>query len=98
MTNGNPWYEGTKTFGGDNFNLVPKTFQIIIQDTGKGIHPDDLPHIFDPFFTKKDSGTGLGLSITHGIIVQYGGRIWVESGVGVGAMFIVELPLPHSEG
>ena len=83
----------TKTFGGDNLGI----FTLIIKDTGGGIHPDDLPHIFDPFFTKKDSGTGLGLSVTHGIIAQHGGRIWGESVVGEGAVFIVELPLLDKE-
>jgi len=67
-------------------------FEIIISNTGCGIAPNDLPHIFDPFFTKKDQGTGLGLSITHGIINEHGGTIRVASTAERGTNFIIELP------
>ena len=69
-----------------------KKFIIKISDTGCGIDPKDLPHIFDPFFTKKDHGTGLGLSITHEIIKNHNGRIFAESELGKGTTFKVELP------
>jgi signal transduction histidine kinase len=62
-------------------------------DSGCGISKEDLPHIFDPFFTKKENGTGLGLSITHGIIKEHGGRIFAESEVGRGTTFRIELPI-----
>ena len=68
-------------------------FKIYIADTGSGIDPKDVPHVFDPFFSKKDGGTGLGLSITHGIIKEHGGKIKVESTVGKGTTFIIELPI-----
>ena len=68
-------------------------FIINISDTGCGIHPKDLPHIFDPFFTKKDQGTGLGLSITHEIIKNHNGKIFVESVLGKGTTFRIELPI-----
>lgn len=66
-----------------------------VVDNGKGIPPDVLPKIFDPFFTTKDigKGTGLGLSISYKIIQQHGGRISVESKVGMGTRFSVWLPL-----
>ncbi len=66
--------------------------EIMIQDTGCGISKEDLTHIFDPFFTKKDHGTGLGLSVTHGIIKQHQGQIHVESVVGKGTKFTIKLP------
>lgn len=66
---------------------------IEISDTGCGIAPKDLSHIFDPFFTKKDHGTGLGLSITHEIINNHNGRILAESELGKGTTFKIELPL-----
>ncbi len=69
-----------------------KDVHIKIQDTGTGISPEDLPHVFDPFFTKKDSGTGLGLSITHEIISNHKGKIFVESALRKGTTFILELP------
>ena len=66
-----------------------------IEDNGKGIPPDVLSRIFDPFFTPKDpgKGTGLGLSISHRIVEQHGGRITVDSAVGIGTKFRVVLPL-----
>ncbi len=66
---------------------------IEISDTGCGINPKDLPHIFDPFFTKKDHGTGLGLSITHEIIKNHHGKILAESELGKGTGFRIEFPL-----
>ena len=64
-----------------------------ISDTGCGINLKDLPHIFDPFFSKKDHGTGLGLSITHEIIKNHNGRILAESELDKGTTFRIELPL-----
>jgi signal transduction histidine kinase len=67
---------------------------VIIRDNGPGIPEDNLPHIFEPFFsTKGDYGTGLGLSITYGIVQNLGGRIEVRSKPGDGATFIVRLPV-----
>ncbi len=63
-----------------------------IRDTGHGIREEDLPNLFNPFFTtKKQMGTGLGLSISYALVERYGGRITVESAVGQGAEFIVWL-------
>ena len=66
-----------------------------VADNGKGIPPEILPKIFDPFFTTKEvgKGTGLGLSIVYKIVEQHGGRISVDSKVGVGTRFTVVLPL-----
>jgi two-component system NtrC family sensor kinase len=72
--------------------------EISVIDTGKGIPPEYLPHIFDPFFsTKGDGGTGLGLSVSYGIIKNHKGEIRVESKVGVGTTITVELPRYHNE-
>lgn len=66
-----------------------------IADTGGGIPPENLSRIFEPFFTTKPigQGTGLGLSISRGIMQEHGGRIEVESQVGVGSTFTVWLPV-----
>ena len=74
-------------------NRRSKSIIIEISDTGCGINPKDLPHIFDPFFSKKDHGTGLGLSITHEIIKNHNGKIFAESELGKGTTFKIELPL-----
>jgi two-component system NtrC family sensor kinase len=75
-------------------NETQEGVDIIVSDTGKGIPPEILPNIFDPFFsTKGTSGTGLGLFVSYGIIKNHGGRINVTSEVGVGTTFTVELPV-----
>ncbi len=72
--------------------------EITVMDTGKGIAPEFLPHIFDPFFsTKGEGGTGLGLSVSYGIIRNHKGEIRVDSKVGVGTTFTIELPIYHPE-
>lgn len=65
-----------------------------VRDEGSGISPEDLPHIFDPFYTTKDTGegTGLGLSIAHGIVQEHGGWISATSEPGHGSTFSVFLP------
>jgi two-component system, NtrC family, sensor kinase len=67
--------------------------ELMIKDTGQGIHEKDRTHLFDPFFTKKAGGTGIGLSIVYSIIQKHNGRIEVESEVGKGSSFIVSLPI-----
>ncbi len=68
--------------------------EVTVKDTGRGIQPEFLPHIFDPFFsTKGEGGTGLGLSVSYGIIKNHHGEIRVESKVGVGTTFTIELPI-----
>lgn len=67
--------------------------QIIFEDTGVGIPKENLPKIFNPFFSTRPDGTGLGLSITKNIIDQHGGRIEVESEVNVGTKVIITLPV-----
>ncbi len=68
--------------------------KIEIADSGKGISPEFLTHIFDPFFsTKGTKGTGLGLSISYGIIKKHKGKIYVNSHMGGGTIFTIELPV-----
>lgn len=69
-------------------------------DTGHGIAKEDLPRIFDPFFTKKEvgQGTGLGLGICYKIIAHHHGKIRVESGKGIGTAITVSLPIRSDAG
>jgi signal transduction histidine kinase/CheY-like chemotaxis protein len=75
------------------------TVQVTVQDTGIGIPPADLPHIFDRFYrvqtdaTRDIEGNGLGLAIVKAIVEQHGGQVCVESTVGQGSHFIFTLPL-----
>ena len=62
-----------------------------VQDTGSGIPPDVLPHVFEPFYTTKSTGTGLGLAISAGIVERLGGRLSAANGP-TGAVFRVTLP------
>lgn len=68
---------------------------IHVSDTGCGIAPETLPHIFDTFFTTKRAGegTGLGLSVVQNILISHGGSIEVRSTLGEGSEFLVYLPL-----
>ncbi len=74
--------------------FVDGKFEVVVADSGVGIAQDQLPRIFDPFYTtrKVGEGKGLGLSISYGIVTKHGGRITAESAPGAGATFRVELP------
>lgn len=88
--------------------LGPIGARLMVQDQGRGMTNEQLKHLFDPFFTTRQQrgGTGLGLSIVHGIISEHGGKIGVDSKVGQGTTFTVDLPRPgavetevaHGEG
>lgn len=69
--------------------------KVQISDTGQGIEPENLPHIFDAFFTTKTdkSGTGLGLSVSKQIVENHHGHIFVDSIVGKGTTFSIFLPV-----
>lgn len=74
-----------------------EVLRITIRDTGEGIRGEDIPHVFDPFFSTKDYGTGLGLSVVHGIVQEHGGQIEVESELKKGTAFHILLPLVRFE-
>ncbi|HJW72698.1 MAG TPA: ATP-binding protein [Geothrix sp.] len=69
-----------------------------MEDSGKGILPEDLPRIFEPFFTTKGrQGTGLGLAVSWGIVEAHGGTLEVESQPGRGTRFTLRLPKDASD-
>ncbi len=70
-----------------------KQIKIAVSDTGIGINKEDLVHVFDPYFTTKQSGTGLGLAIVHKIIESHRGEVRVESGAGKGTTVTIILPV-----
>ena len=79
--------------------LPGEWLQIRVSDTGRGIHPEDLPHIFDRFYQTSqpgaplEGGTGIGLALCHELILLMSGNIGVKSKQGHGSVFTVTLPL-----
>ena len=71
--------------------------RITVSDTGRGITPEHLGKIFDPYFTTKKTGTGLGLAVVHRIIEAQQGRIKAESVPGQGSAFTIRLPCRSRE-
>jgi PAS domain S-box-containing protein len=67
--------------------------EITVSDRGPGLSPEIREHVFDTFFSTKETGTGIGLSIARSIVTAHEGRIWVENNQGGGAAFHVTLPL-----
>jgi two-component system phosphate regulon sensor histidine kinase PhoR len=74
-----------------------------VQDTGIGVAPLDLPHLFEKFYRSgrreayQQRGTGLGLAIVKSIADRHGGRVWVESQLGKGSTFFFLIPLKQPQ-
>jgi len=76
---------------------APRRVSFAVRDTGAGIAPEDLPHVFDRFFKGPESrGTGLGLAIARDLVAAHGGQMTVKSMVGQGTTVTVALPTEHS--
>ena len=69
-----------------------------VSDTGAGIPAENLPQIFEPYFSTKETGTGLGLAIAKKAADDHGGTITAESKPGTGTTFTVTLPIGNDEG
>jgi hypothetical protein len=68
--------------------------EILVRDTGSGIPREEIPRIFEPFYsTKGQKGNGLGLAVIWGIIDNHNGSITVDSEVGVGTTFVIHIPV-----
>jgi len=92
--------DATKSPGNITFSGKVKNndYIITISDTGSGISKDDLPKIFDLYFSTKPNGTGLGLSIVHQIITQHNGVINVRSELNKGTEFEIKLKICEDNG
>ena len=84
--------EGTLTI---QTEYIPETgiVHVRVQDDGPGISPEDIPMLFDPFYTTKQKGTGLGLYISQKILAEHRGNIEVDANLEVGTAFIMSLPV-----
>ncbi|UCG33598.1 MAG: PAS domain-containing protein, partial [Phycisphaerales bacterium] len=78
---------------------VDGAVRLVVRDNGGGVAPDQVKHLFDPFYTTRQEkgGIGLGLSIVHGIITEHGGTIEVESQPGEGTVFSIDLPTASTD-
>jgi signal transduction histidine kinase len=81
---GNLW---VNTRQGGDFSVLA-----VFEDDGPGVPAELRERIFDAYFTTRDKGTGLGLAIVKHNVELYGGRVWVESGLGRGARFVLQFP------
>jgi signal transduction histidine kinase len=77
---------------GRSLDYQSRYLLISIVDSGKGIEPDDIENIFNPFYTTKKDGTGLGLPISFGIVNRHGGEMEIDSLPGKGAKVMIKLP------
>jgi signal transduction histidine kinase len=77
--------------------------RIAVRDTGIGIAPEDIPRVFEKFYRsrwtggKGTPGTGVGLALVKAVVEGHGGRVSVESTIGIGSTFIIEVPSAPSE-
>ena len=71
--------------------------RVEVEDTGKGIDPENLHNIFNPFYSTKESSLGLGLHIVHKIIASHRGQIEVDNQPGIGVKFIITFPSSEKE-
>jgi len=92
----------TRPGGRITVGAAPRDGEVLfwVADTGAGIEAGDVPHLFDRFWQAKKvgrQGAGLGLPIVKGIVEAHGGRIWVETQVGVGSTFFFTMPLARPD-
>jgi len=79
-------------------------FHFEVQDSGIGVSPIDQPRLFEKFYrggqreAREQKGSGLGLAIVRSIVERHGGKVWLESQLGKGSTFFIEVPLHQSEG
>lgn len=73
-----------------------RKLEVWVADTGSGINPESLPHIFEPFFSTKPEGSGMGLAVVHRVVQDHGGDVEVRSDPGGGTTFTLRLPLAEA--
>jgi len=84
------------TTAADRLRSLPAV-RVEFSDTGAGMSPEVLAHLFEPFFMTKERGTGLGLSVSYDIIQAHNGQITVNSQPGVGTTYTILLPVDQPQ-
>ena len=84
---------GELTVGARIMNSATPCLEVWVADTGRGIGPEHLPQIFEPFYSTKPDGSGLGLAVVHRVMQEHGGEVKVRSAPGAGTTFTLSLPL-----
>jgi signal transduction histidine kinase len=85
--------EGANESGRGVHSTRPAQVLVTIQDSGPGLSPERLDHLFDPFFSTKSHGLGIGLTISRSIIEAHSGRLWAKANAPRGAIFQFTLPI-----
>jgi signal transduction histidine kinase len=73
-------------------SVEPEGGRVAVRDTGPGLRPESLPHLFEAFYTTKPDGMGMGLSICRSIVEAHGGRLWATRCEPRGALFQFTIP------
>jgi signal transduction histidine kinase len=84
--------EGTRELLITTARAEPDGVLVAVKDSGPGLPPASLEHLFTPFYTTKPDGLGMGLSICRSIIEAHGGRLWVTANLPQGAIFHFTVP------
>jgi len=79
-------------------SIKPEGVCVAVRDTGHGLRPENLPRLFEPFYTTKPDGMGMGLSICRSIIEAHGGRLWATRCEPQGALFQFTIPATRADG
>ena len=69
--------------------------EIKVLDRGRGFSADDLPRLFEPFFSRRKGGTGLGLALVQQIVTEHAGEVTAANRAGGGAVVTISIPLPR---
>ena len=84
--------DGNRELQISTVRIEPEGVRVGVRDTGPGLRPESLPHLFEPFYTTKPDGMGMGLSICRSIIEAHGGRLWATPCEPRGALFQFTVP------
>jgi signal transduction histidine kinase len=87
-----PTTDGPRDLSISTEKAEPDGVLVVVRDTGPGLSPASVEHVFDAFYTTKPGGMGMGLSISRSIIEAHGGRLWAASNVPRGAVFEFTVP------